>query len=201
MGLIGDRVGFADLSQWIGLDDDAGKGWQRIKSKIRGRVELPEKILPYPFQKECISAAKDYCGELENSRGKIILPCGTGKSLLGFWISQELGARNVLLVVPSLTLVSQILRTWTEQSVAHGVDLNWFAVCSDESVGKDRQDQLVSSKYDLGIPCSTDVDEITAWLSEDSAGTRLTVTTYNSGPALAEAATRVGLSFGPGDHG
>ena len=98
-------------------------------------------------------------------------------------------------MVPSLTLVSQILRTWTEQRVAHGVDLNWFAVCSDGPVGNNRQDQLVSSKYDLGIPRSTDVDEAAAWLSEDSTGTKLTVTTYSSGPALAQAASKVGLSF------
>jgi len=120
MDLIDDRVGFAGLSEWTGLDDDTGEGWERIRSKIQGSMRLPKKIDPYPFQKDCISETKIYCSKPDNTRGKIILPCGTGKSLLGYWISQELGAKNVLLVVPSLTLVSQILGTWTAQSVALG---------------------------------------------------------------------------------
>lgn len=195
IGLLGNRVSFMGITHWAGLDDDEGVGWQSIKEKIDGGILVPDKILPHPFQEKCVIAVAEYFEDPINTRGKIILPCGTGKSLLGFWAHQKLNAKNVLIVVPSLTLVSQTLKTWTEQCVAHGDSPNWFAVCSDDSIGNQGKDQLLSSINDLPFHISTNVDEIAAWLSADLVGTKLTIATYQSGPTLAEAAKRAGISF------
>ncbi|MCP4890704.1 MAG: DEAD/DEAH box helicase family protein, partial [Planctomycetaceae bacterium] len=35
------------------------------------------------------------------SRGKLIMPCGTGKSLTAYWIAQALESKTILVVVPS----------------------------------------------------------------------------------------------------
>ena len=34
------------------------------------------------------------------SRGKLIMPCGTGKSLTSYWIAEELKAQTILVAVP-----------------------------------------------------------------------------------------------------
>jgi len=193
--LLGDRVRFMGLTHWTGLDDDGGIGWQRVKTRIDGGILIPNKIPPRPFQIDCVTAIAHHFENQRTTRGKIVLPCGTGKSLIGFWVQQELDANNVLLVVPSLTLVSQALKTWTEQSIAHGDSPNWFAVCSDDSVGDRGRDQILSSVSELPFHSSTDPEEIADWLRISSPSMKLTIATYQSGPVLAEAARQAGISF------
>lgn len=50
----------------------------------------------------------------EKLRGKMVLPCGTGKSLTGHSIAQKLEAWRVLVAVPSLSLIRQTLQVWSE---------------------------------------------------------------------------------------
>ena len=62
----------------------------------------PAKITPRsprPHQKEAIQEAKKHFKK--ESRGKLIFPCGAGKSLTGYWISKELKANSVVVAVPS----------------------------------------------------------------------------------------------------
>ena len=68
--------------------------------------------------------------------GKLIMPCGTGKSLIAYWITRELNVKSVIVAVPSLALVKQSLEDWTSEYLAEGIYPNWIAVCSDDSVGQ-----------------------------------------------------------------
>ena len=70
------------------------------------------------------------------------MPCGTGKSLTVFWIAEQVKAKTVLLVVPSLALIKQGVEDWTQEIVARDEDPlpEWLCVCSDEttrSISKD----------------------------------------------------------------
>ena len=47
---------------------------------------------PYPFQAEAVE--KVLAGFVEHDRGKLILPCGTGKSLVALWIAERLAGRG-----------------------------------------------------------------------------------------------------------
>ena len=42
------------------------------------------------------------------SRGKLVLPCGTGKSLTAFWMVEKLDSKRILVAVPSLSLISKL---------------------------------------------------------------------------------------------
>ncbi len=70
------------------------------------------------------------------ARGKIILPCGTGKTRISLRIVEELTAPGELSVVlcPSIALVAQIRR---EYLVNRDVPIRALAVCSDQTAGYD----------------------------------------------------------------
>ena len=91
-------------------------------------------------------------------RGKLIMACGTGKTLTSLKIAEEVAGKNklVLFLVPSLNLLSQALTEWTQQS---GVPLHSFAVCSDSEVGKKREkdeDIVETYAHELRYPATTD---------------------------------------------
>jgi len=78
-------------------------------------ITAPPPITPRPpreHQSKAIAAAVAYYAEPGQSRGKLIHPCGSGKSLTAYWIARALDARRVLIAVPSLALVRQTLETW-----------------------------------------------------------------------------------------
>ena len=70
------------------------------------------------------------------ARGKIILPCGTGKTRISLRIVEELTPSGNLsiLLCPSIALVAQIRREYLQYAER---DLRALAVCSDETAGYD----------------------------------------------------------------
>ena len=123
------------------------------------------------------------------------MPCGTGKSLTAFWIAEALEARNILVAVPSLALIRQSLEDWTREYLARGQRPDWLCVCSDESVGAVDTDSFVAETYDLGIPTTTNRDEIVAFLAKRTSAHRITFTTYQSSRKLSQAARDAGVAF------
>jgi predicted helicase len=57
------------------------------------------------------------------------MACGTGKTLVGSFLAEQMAAKRVLVLVPSLSLLGQTLREW-----ATAVAFDYLAVCSDETV-------------------------------------------------------------------
>lgn len=130
-------------------------------------------------------------------RGKIIMPCATGKSLTGFWIADALPTKTILVTVPSLALIEQTLPDWLREFTAlgHTEGLRWLCVCSDETVTKDA-DSVIMHTQDLPYPCTTTVEEIVTWLNAtETAKKRLIFTTYQSGRALAAAMRTAGTEI------
>ena len=109
--------------------------------------------MPRPHQRHAIKAAKAHFSTA--NRGRMIMPCGTGKSLTAFWIAQALDAKSIVVAVPSLALIRQSLLDWTREYLAHGEVPQWLVVCSDESTAKLDRDEFVGDTYDLGIPTTT----------------------------------------------
>lgn len=171
---------------WRGLD---GAFFARLHEHLRGLAPAPpaEKT-PRPHQQEALDGITAYFAD--HSRGKVVMPCATGKSLIGFWSAEKLGARRVLVAVPNLSLVRQLLKDWTEQSLAHGRRARWMVVCSDDSVAE------TSAARDLGVKVDTDPAEVAAWLEASrEADFSVVFTTYQSGRVLGEAAKKAGVEF------
>ncbi|MBC8267159.1 MAG: DEAD/DEAH box helicase family protein [Rhodospirillaceae bacterium] len=193
--LTGDKTGFRLFSDFAELDDNNLAGWKRLKSALSKAPTRPKKLRPMWHQKKAIkNADKHFIYEKQN-RGKMIMPCGTGKSLTGFWIAQKFDAKLIVVAVPSLALVKQTLNVWTREYLTHNVMPNWICVCSDTGSGSVDADEFTAHTYDLGVPCTTKVDEIAAFLRKRTATPRIIFTTYQSGKVLAKASKKANRSF------
>ena len=108
------------------------------------RIKPPE---ARPYQK---TAIKDVVAGFKNAdRGQLIMACGTGKTFTSLWIKEKLNAKNVLVLLPSLSLLSQTLREWT---LAANTEFDVLCVCSDKTVAKRGADEAISSISDVAFP-------------------------------------------------
>ena len=176
------NVGYILLNEWLKLDKDNGELFKQIKAKAIGKIIKPKKLSPRPHQKKAISKTLSYFKN--NERGKMIMPCGTGKSLTAFWIAESMKSKAILIAVPSLALLQQTLKVWTREFLLHNIEPDWLCVCSDDTV-KDEQDDFVTFSADLGIKVDTDPRIIKKFLSKKTNKIKIVFTTYQSGRATA----------------
>jgi predicted helicase len=193
--LYGERLSFCSGDVWRALDKEF---FSRLHKLLIGKVVPLIPIKPLEHQKRAILNAFNHFIEEKELRGKLISPCGTGKSLTGYWISEKIGARKILVAVPSLALIRQTLQVWTRESVAEKRDIHWIAVCSDETVGDIERDDVAVLTQDLGIRVHTDPDEIAEWLKSREKDIIVVFTTYQSGRATAEASRKSKTVFDVG---
>jgi predicted helicase len=187
-----ERIGFCALDVWQGLDTDF---FARLKAHLDHKPDLLEPLKPRPHEREAVRAGHHHFVAKRAKRGKLIMPCGSGKSLTAYWIAGELGARRIVIAVPSLALIRQTLKVWLRETMANHQAVEWICVCSDETAGRIGRDDISVLRQDLGIPCLTDAREIARWLSKDNHGLTVVFTTYQSGEALAKAARSARFRF------
>ena len=142
------------------------------------------------------------------ARGKIILPCGTGKTRISLRIVEELTPPGELSIVlcPSIALVAQIRREYLQNKEK---DMRALAVCSDETAGYDPSKE--SSRNTAADPTldnsnvsasevkgmvTTDSAEIARWMLDGRGGHQVNVIfgTYQSGHRIAEALQETGIT-------
>ncbi|MCY4047076.1 MAG: DEAD/DEAH box helicase family protein [Candidatus Dadabacteria bacterium] len=179
------------LSRWLELTAD---DWAAIRAHAKGGKHKPAKLKPKPHQEAALKKIRGHYLKEKKPRGRMIMPCGSGKSLTAFWAAEAIGARTIILAVPSLILIRQGVRDWMREYVARGKTPDWLCVCSDETVGKGA-DSFVSSVYETGIPATTDTAEIAAFLRKRSSVPKVVFTTYQSSPRLAAAAKETGQAI------
>ncbi len=160
--------------------------------------ELPEKYhTPKPPKKKRLrsdqeQAVADVLKGLQTAdRGKLIMACGTGKTLVSLKIAERLLSTKpkqqglILLLVPSLALLSQTLREWAAQADSLA---RIFAVCSDAKAGKDDEDTPIN---ELGMAPTTDSEKLAAQLRESlgsgRSGMTVVFATYQSIEVVAAA--------------
>ena len=187
-----DRIGFCALDVWQSLDEEF---FARLRKLLGHKPAKLAPLKPRPHQKTAIKDARKHFVGKKQRRGKLISPCGSGKSLTAYWIARELKAKKILVAVPSLALIRQTLKVWLRESLAHGDKVEWICVCSDESAGCVEQDDVAVLRQDLGVPCHTDPKEIASWLRQKKPGLTVVFTTYQSGEAIAIAARRAKFAF------
>ena len=110
---------------------------------------------PRPHQREAIDRIQASF-ELHD-RAKAIMACGTGKTLTALRLAEARmaanGCRDVLFCAPSIALVAQSMREWTNQA---RVPLRSLVVCSDAKASRVGEDDLLDSVVDVGFPATTD---------------------------------------------
>ena len=169
--------------------------FSRLRAHLGNRPAKLKPLRPRSHQKAAVQDARTHFVEEKAKRGKLIMPCGSGKSLTAYWIAGDLGSRRIVVAVPSLALIRQTLNVWLREAMAEEREVDWICVCSDESAGRIDRDDVAVLRQDLGLPCLTDPEEITTWLGRKRRGTTVVFTTYQSGAVLAKAARAARFSF------
>src|ERR1035437_5965268 len=192
--LLGPNFTQIGLEFWLNLKEE---DWQRIHKQLEGKSIRPVPRNARPHQQEAIKAAANNFLKNNERRGRILMPCGTGKSLTAFWIANVLRANSVIVAVPSLSLIKQSLEDWTREFLALNENPlpEWLCICSDESTGNLEKDEFVSDTYSLGIPTTTDINKISEFLLTQTSSRKIVFTTYQSSYKLAEATRNTGFIF------
>ena len=187
-----ERIGFCALDVWQELDREF---FTKVRNKLTDKVTKLEPRKPRPHQIEAVKDGVEHFIKEKATRGKLIMPCGTGKSLTAWFLSQALKSKRIVIAVPSLSLVKQTLKVWLRESVANNIDVEWICVCSDETAGRADQDDVVVQRQDIAVPCLTSTDKIADWLKTKHKGLTVVFTTYQSGDVLATAARKAKFLF------
>ena len=163
------------------------------RSGVVGGREPPK--TPRPHQREAIDKALAHL-QAPGTRGKLLMACGTGKTLVGLRVAEGIAGAGgrVLVLVPSLALLSQTLRAWLDDA---GLPIRPFAVCSDNQTGRPRRNNADTADMDvldLAYPATTDAAAL-AGQATPAAPDAMTVVfaTYQSSPIVGAAQQEHGL--------
>ena len=178
---------------WGGLDEEFFKN---LNQKLNGKKTKLTPYTPREHQKKALVDATQHFVTNKQARGKLIFPCGAGKSLTGYWIIRELNPKSTIIAVPSLSLVKQTLEVYLREMAANGTKVKWLCICSDEGIG--RNDDVAFFTDNLGVPCQTDPTYIENWLKDNKDENKVIFTTYQSGRIIAELSKKLKMTFDVG---
>tara|TARA_B100000989_G_scaffold274766_1_gene233821 strand:+ start:294 stop:3224 length:2931 start_codon:yes stop_codon:yes gene_type:complete len=117
-----------------------------------------------------------------NSRGKLIHCCGSGKTLTSFLIFKEMNLNLTVFVVPGLQLVRQTLLAWTRESLAYNLKITPLLICSDKSNEKLEYEPFLWLE-DIGIKVSNKFDDFKNFIKKESTK-KVIFCTYQSANIL-----------------
>ncbi len=110
--------------------------WDKLDfTQTQGEIPLCDKKKPRPHQTEAIKATKEYFSNPKNTRGKLIMACGTGKTYTSLKIMEALDPKITLFLAPSIALLSQTFREYAQEK---SEPFYASIVCSDDKVGKEK---------------------------------------------------------------
>lgn len=200
------RIIVATTNNWSEHAEDALQGQHQTINKIDLQA-LEESQIDWakyqPHQAVALKARKQLrdhqqtalnataAGLDDAERGKLIMACGTGKTFTSLKIAERLAGKGkrVLFLVPSLSLLSQTLTEWTQESET---PLHSFAVCSDSDVGKRRkaeEDTVQVFTHELRYPATTKADRLAAEMLKrhDAEHMSVVFSTYHSIDVISRA--------------
>lgn len=164
--------------------------WGKLEQGIHGVNARTEKKKLYPHVLEVREKVVEYFKE--NERGRLIMACGTGKTMTSLKIAEKQtnNKGTVLFLVPSIALIGQTLREWTSQA---DETINPICICSDPEITKNRNttDQDLTSTIDLAWPASTDshyiLKQFQHYKENGNSGMTVVFSTYQSIEVIAKA--------------
>ena len=176
------RINLTDLM-------DAPVEWEKLEQGIHGEKGRAEKKKLYPHVLEVRDKVFEYFKE--NERGRLIMACGTGKTMTSLKIAEKQtdNKGTILFLVPSIALIGQTLKEWSSQA---DEPINPICICSDPEITRNRtkDDQDLTSTIDLAWPASTDSKNILKQFQHyKNANNGMTVvfSTYQSIEVIARA--------------
>ncbi|GAA7304550.1 hypothetical protein HpM042_07740 [Helicobacter pylori] len=170
--------------------------WEKLDTTQR-ELPLCDKKKPRPHQTEAINAAKEFFSDPKNTRGKLIMACGTGKTYTSLKIMEALDPKITLFLAPSIALLSQTFREYAQEK---SEPFYASIVCSDDKVGKGKKSKSDDGIDDINfselpIKPSTRLEDILSVLEKAQKENKrfIIFSTYQSALRIQEA-QRMGLN-------
>lgn len=161
--------------------------WAQYQPKVAPVLKVKKQLREH--QAGALAGAER--GLQDADRGKLIMACGTGKTFTSLKIAEKLAGtgKRVLFLVPSLSLLSQTLTEWTQESET---PLHSFAVCSDVDVGKKRKkddDVVQTFTHELRYPATTEPARLALEMAKrhDAHHMSVVFSTYQSIEVISKA--------------
>ncbi len=171
--------------------ESAPVDWEKLENGLHGEQARSKKHHLKLHQEKALKDTHEYFKT--QTRGKLIMACGTGKTFTSLKIAENEtnGKGLVLFLVPSIALLGQTLNEWTAQA---NEPINAICICSDSGVSqkkKQNEDSDGFSVVDLALPASTNVGKIVKQfrdiMTTDKPGMTVVFSTYQSIDVIAEA--------------
>ncbi len=165
--------------------------WEKLDPAQSEELPLCDKKTPRKHQKEAIEATKEYFSDPKNTRGKLIMACGTGKTYTSLKIMESLDPKITLFLAPSIALLSQTFREYAQEKSAP-----FYAsiVCSDDKVGKSAKKKSDDATDDIQLaelplkPSTRLEDILSAYEKAQKENKRFIIfSTYQSALRIKEA--------------
>ncbi len=119
--------------------------WEKLDT-TQSELPLCDKKKPRPHQTEAIEETKKYFSDPKNTRGKLIMACGTGKTYTSLKIMEALDPKITLFLAPSIALLSQTFREYAQEK---SEPFYASIVCSDDKVGKGKKNKNDDNSDDI----------------------------------------------------
>ena len=149
--------------------------WEKLDAGEFGKAaRIPRELRDY--QKEAVDKAREYFLIENNTRGQLIMACGTGKTFTALKIAETLAPDGkILFLVPSISLLGQTFDEWAANSE---LPIKAVCICFDETAAK-LDDEITAEN--LPLPPTTDPNEISDALKTfHGEGLTVIFSTYQS---------------------
>lgn len=167
--------------------------WEKFDpTKTQDELPLRDKKKPRPHQTEAIEETKKYFSDPKNTRGKLIMACGTGKTYTSLKIMEALDPKITLFLAPSIALLSQTFREYAQEK---SEPFYASIVCSDDKTGQSKNEDNDDIKFsELPIKASTRLEDILSVYEKAQKENKrfIIFSTYQSALRIKEA-QEVGL--------
>lgn len=156
---------------------------KKIENWLRQKPVPIKRATPDPnYQTQVLADIKATLND--NARATVVMACGTGKTLVSLWATEQEKPKTVLVLLPSLLLLDATLKEWS-QHTSWGEKFSYLCVCSDKKVGL-KDDALQIDPSSVGFKVDTDPAVVRQFLEQPSDSVKVIFSTYQSSQVVAE---------------
>ncbi len=170
----------------LSLEDMLGSNleWESFSLGVEydaGRRTVKE---PLPHQREAIDGIKGALAD--HDRCTVVMACGTGKTIMALRAAEELvgDSGTVLFLAPSISLVSQSMREWSNQVRGR---INPYVICSDSTASSAEDAESYGTLLDVPYPATTNPRTVAARFRRSDSALNVVFSTYQSIERVHEA--------------
>ncbi|PUD82683.1 DEAD/DEAH box helicase [Helicobacter pylori] len=162
--------------------------WEKFDpTQTQDELPLCDKKKPRSHQQEAINATKEYFSSPKNTRGKLIMACGTGKTYTSLKIMEALDPKITFFLAPSIALLSQTFREYAQEK---SDPFYASIVCSDDKTAQSKNEDNDDINFsELPIKASTRLEDILSTYEKAQKENKrfIIFSTYQSALRIKEA--------------